>query len=413
MALDGLHHDDAALASATDAAPDETGTAVEGRVAMNAPHPVDRERQVVLETRGLTKEFKVGWAPGERGRSRRLRAVDGVDLAISVGETMSIVGESGCGKSTTAKLVLDLETPTAGDVYFQGSRLSSLRGPGYRSYRLAVQTVFQDPSSALNPRRTVAKLLAEPLRAADVLPRSRFADRISELLDQVGLDPATAGAYPHELSGGMKQRVAVAQALATTPSVIVLDEPVSALDVSIRAQIMNLLKEVQVDNGIGYLLIAHDLATVRYLSHQVAAMYLGRVVERASSAAFFAEALHPYTLALVSAAIPRTDGDSDRIILGGDLPSPADPPPGCKFHTRCWLRSELGGPSLCTTSEPELVAVSNDQSVACHFVEEARFSEVRVRLLGHMEPDPAAADPTDRGGRGPDAAANGQEAPRR
>jgi oligopeptide/dipeptide ABC transporter ATP-binding protein len=291
-----------------------------------------------------------------------VRAVDGVSFDVGPHQTLSIVGESGCGKTTTARLILRLDRPTGGRITFQGQDVATLKGADLRRYRASVQAVFQDPTSSLNPRMRAFDIIAEPLVVNARVGRQEARDRVQELLLAVGLEPAAAVNFPHEFSGGMRQRVAVARALALRPSLIVLDEPVSALDVSIRAQIMNLLRDLQARFGMAYLLIAHDLATVRYLSHQVVVMYLGRIVESAPSEELFRRPLHPYTRALISASLPTRPGQvHDEILLGGDVPSPTDPPAGCRFHPRCPFAFDR-----CSREEPVVRELAPGHRAACH-----------------------------------------------
>jgi oligopeptide/dipeptide ABC transporter ATP-binding protein len=275
---------------------------------------------------------------------------------------MSLVGESGCGKTTTAKLILLLEPHTSGSIIFRNQEISSLRGQALRNYRASVQAVFQDPWSSLNPRLRGRAIIGEPLVVNQRLGGAQLRERIDELLTSVGLNRAVANYFPHELSGGMRQRLAIARALALNPSLVVLDEPVSALDVSIRAQIMNLLKDLQDRFGMSYLLIAHNLATVRYLSHRMAVMYVGRLVEYGDSEDVFSNPLHPYTQALISAAAANRPGRAGaEIILGGDVPSPANPPSGCRFHPRCPAAF-----ARCSQEEPQLRELAPGHKVACH-----------------------------------------------
>jgi oligopeptide transport system ATP-binding protein len=348
----------------------------------------------LLSVKDLRQHFPLrGSWPWSKSRGV-VKAVDGVSFDLGERETLALVGESGCGKTTTARLLLQLGEPTSGDVEFQGSGIWQLDRAAQRAYRRSVQAVFQDPTSALSPRRRVKKIVTEPLITIENLSRGDAEARISDLLAPVGLTPDVADRFPHMLSGGMKQRVAIAQALATHPSVIVLDEPVSALDVSTSAEILNLLKRIQADFGVSYVLITHNLATVRYLAHQVAAMYLGTIVEKGSNSEIFHNAIHPYTLALISASLPReeTSNARERIILEGDIPSPVNPPKGCRFHTRCWLAQSLGNPERCRTEEPVLLEVSGTQRSACHYPTESAASPQRKALLASL----TASDDTGR-----------------
>ena len=316
----------------------------------------------MLEIKDLKKHFPVrGTLPLSPVRAW-VRAVDSISFSLQAEETFALVGESGCGKTTTAKLILLLEKPTAGAIYFLGKDIGQLKGGDLRMYRSAVQAIFQDPGNSLNPRMRIGHTIAEPLLANRSLPRKEVAERVQQLLLNVGLDPATAAHFPHEFSGGQRQRIAVARALAINPRIIVLDEPVSALDVSIRAQIMNLLKDLQGQYAMSYLLIAHNLATVRYLSHRVGVMYLGEIVEEADSEELFTNPLHPYTKALISAALPvRPDEQAEAIVLPAEVPSPTNPPPGCRFHTRCPFAFDR-----CSVEVPELRELAPGHKAACH-----------------------------------------------
>jgi len=314
----------------------------------------------LLEARNLTKHFplKRGLFGGVGGA---VRAVDDVSFTIESGRTLGVVGESGCGKTTTAKLVLRLESPTAGEIRFDGRVLEDLAGDDLRVYRRSVQAVFQDPFASLDPRMRVGDIIAEPVITNEHLPKDAVRRRIDHLLDVVGLPARSATLFPHEFSGGQRQRIAIARALALSPRIVVLDEPVSALDVSIRAQILNLLRDLQRELGLAYLFIAHDLAAVAHMSHTIAVMYLGKIVEIGDARTIAREPRHPYTKALFSAALPsHPDERREEIILPGEVPSPVNPPAGCRFHPRC--------PSVmdrCSTDVPTLEA-SNGRRVSCH-----------------------------------------------
>jgi oligopeptide/dipeptide ABC transporter ATP-binding protein len=314
----------------------------------------------ILELAQLVKHF-----PVRRGLFARdagaVRAVDEVSFAIEPGQTLGLVGESGCGKTTTAKLVLLLETPTSGEIRFEGNRLATLDPAGLRAYRRSVQAVFQDPFASLNPRMRVGAIIAEPLLTNETVPAAEARARVVRLLELVGLPERAADLFPHEFSGGQRQRIAIARALALSPKLVVLDEPVSALDVSIRAQILNLLRDLQRRLGLSYLFIAHDLAAVAHMSHTIAVMYLGKIVEIGEARRVAEKPLHPYTRALFSAALPsHPDEPRDDIVLTGEVPSPLNPPAGCRFHPRCpsaMPQCSLGLPVLRTSAE---------RRVACH-----------------------------------------------
>jgi oligopeptide transport system ATP-binding protein len=306
-------------------------------------------------TQGIIFQRKVG----------AVRAVDGLSFSIRKGETMGLVGESGCGKSTTGRAILQLHRPTSGTVQFEGVELTRLKGEPLRKMRRQMQMIFQDPYASLNPRMTVGSIIGEPLDIHNLAKGKEKQQRVEELLRVVGLNPYFANRYPHEFSGGQRQRIGIARALAVNPSFIVCDEPISALDVSIQAQIINLLEELQDEFGLTYLFIAHDLSVVRHISDRIAVMYLGKIVELADRLDLYENPLHPYTKALLSAVPipdPAIERKRERIILTGDVPSPVAPPPGCRFHTRCPLAD-----TICREQEPEFREVTPGHWAACHF----------------------------------------------
>jgi oligopeptide transport system ATP-binding protein len=306
-------------------------------------------------TQGIIFQRKVG----------AVRAVDGLSFSIRKGETMGLVGESGCGKSTTGRAILQLHRPTSGTVQFEGVELTRLKGEPLRKMRRQMQMIFQDPYASLNPRMTVGSIIGEPLEIHNLARGKEKQQRVEELLRVVGLNPYFANRYPHEFSGGQRQRIGIARALAVNPSFIVCDEPISALDVSIQAQIINLLEELQDEFGLTYLFIAHDLSVVRHISDRIAVMYLGKIVELADRLELYENPLHPYTKALLSAVPipdPAIERKRERIILTGDVPSPVAPPPGCRFHTRCPLAD-----TICREQEPEFREVTPGHWAACHF----------------------------------------------
>jgi peptide/nickel transport system ATP-binding protein len=311
-----------------------------------------------------------------------VRAVDGVDLQIRRGETYGLVGESGCGKSTLGRAILNLEPPTEGSVVFDGEDIAALRGEALRRKRQDIQMVFQDPMGSLDPRQSVESLLIEGMKAHGLAKDEKSAaKRLRELLAAVGLPPAALKKYPHEFSGGQRQRIGIARALSVNPKLIVADEPVSALDVSVQAQVINLLEDLQDEFGLTYLVVAHDLAVVRHISDRIGVMYLGALVEEADADDLYAKPLHPYTRALMSAVPvpdPLVEDRRERILLKGDLPSPANPPKGCRFHTRCPWRQE----TRCDTERPQLRVVEIDgvpssHRVACHWAEQIESGEIQ------------------------------------
>ena len=306
----------------------------------------------LLEVRELRKHFG------------RVRAVDGLDFSLKSGRTLAVVGESGCGKTTTAKLILRLEQPSSGQVLVDGENVHTLQGGSLRRFRMRVQAVFQDPWSSLNPRKRVRSIIAEPLIVNERLSRKEVDRRVHKVLRDVGMRPEQARNFPHEFSGGQRQRIAIASALISSPALIILDEPVSALDVSIRAQIMNLFKDLQSEYEVSYLLVAHDLGTTRYMADDIAVMYLGQIVEYAPSEELFENPRHPYTQALLSATLPaHPDESKEEIVLPGEIPSPLNPPAGCRFNPRCPVKL---GP-VCERTSPLLRrGTASRQCVACH-----------------------------------------------
>ena len=303
-------------------------------------------------TKGLILQRTIG----------QVKAVDGVSFEIPEGQTYSLVGESGCGKTTTSRMILMVEPPTEGEVYFEGQSIQNFSSADQKNFRASVQAVFQDPWSSLNPRMKVDSIIAEPITAHRRATKQEIKSEVNELLSVVGLHPFHGDRYPHEFSGGQRQRIAIARALSTRPKLMVLDEPVSALDVSIRAQILNLLKELQERYHLTYLLIAHNLATVRYMSHKVGVMYLGKIVEEAEPQKLFTNPLHPYTKALISASLPaHPRKQREEIVLTGEVPSPLNPPSGCSFHPRCPFVMDH-----CSTDLPEFREVEPGHRVSCH-----------------------------------------------
>ncbi len=318
----------------------------------------------LLQVRDLRKHYPV--RKGVFGRlAGKVHAVDGISFSIAESETLGLVGESGCGKSTAGKTILRLLDPTAGTIEWRGQRIDALGRAAMRPFRRELQAVFQDPYSSLNPRLRAADIVAEPLRNYERLAAATVRERVAWLFEKVGLRPDQMIKYPHEFSGGQRQRLGIARALAVRPKLIVCDEPVSALDVSVQAQVINLLEDLQAEFGVSYLFVAHDLAVVEHISHRVAVMYLGKIVELTDKRSLFRDPQHPYTEALLSAVpVPDPKAQKKRIILPGDVPSPITPPPGCRFHTRCPYAEER-----CRREEPAMKEVRPGHFVACHLRE--------------------------------------------
>jgi oligopeptide/dipeptide ABC transporter ATP-binding protein len=331
----------------------------------------------LLQVRDLVKHYHAGGVFA--AKSPPVRAVDGVSFEIGHGETLALVGESGCGKSSVGRTILRLQEPTSGEAVFEGRNVFTLGREPLRALRRRMQIIFQDPYGSLNPRMTIGAAVAEGMEIHRLASGAELRRRVASLLEEVGLDASYARRYPHEFSGGQRQRIGIARALAVEPAFIVCDEPVSALDVSVQAQVLNLLADLQKQRGLSYLFIAHDLAVVRQIAQRIAVMYLGRIVETGSTEALLADPRHPYTQALLS-AVPEPDPDAQRqrIVLQGDLPSPSSPPPGCPFHTRCFhpLRNER-----CRTEVPLLRPVA-ESLVACHYAEVSAAAALAAEVAG-------------------------------
>ncbi|WP_406173657.1 ABC transporter ATP-binding protein [Streptomyces sp. NBC_00996] len=354
----------------------KTGAA-DAVVPQQAAAPEDRadsakgsgDREVLLRVQGLKKHFPIRKGVLQR-QVAAVKAVDGIDFEVRKGETLGVVGESGCGKSTMGRVITRLQDPTGGTIEFEGKDITSLSVGKMRPLRRDIQMIFQDPYGSLNPRHTIGSIVSAPFRLQGVEPEGGVKKEVQRLLELVGLSPEHFNRYPHEFSGGQRQRIGIARALALKPKLVVADEPVSALDVSIQAQVVNLMDDLQSELGLTYVIIAHDLSVVRHVSDRIAVMYLGKIVELADRTSLYEAPMHPYTKALMSAVpVPdpkRRGAKSERILLKGDVPSPISPPSGCRFHTRCWKATEI-----CRTTEPPLLELKPGQQVACHHPENA------------------------------------------
>ncbi|MFF6784392.1 dipeptide ABC transporter ATP-binding protein [Streptomyces sp. NPDC012510] len=373
--------------------PAQTGEAAHAAILAKDAAP----GEILLKVTGLQKHFPIRKGLFKRQVSA-VRAVDGIDFEVRAGETLGVVGESGCGKSTMGRLITRLLEPTAGTVEFEGRDITHLGVGGMRPLRRDIQMIFQDPYSSLNPRHTIGTIIGAPFRLQNVTPEGGVKKEVQRLLSVVGLNPEHYNRYPHEFSGGQRQRIGIARALALKPRMVVADEPVSALDVSIQAQVVNLMDDLQDELGLTYVIIAHDLSVVRHVSDRIAVMYLGKIVELADRDSLYTAPMHPYTKALLSAVpIPdpkRRGAKSERILLKGDVPSPIAPPSGCRFHTRCWKATQV-----CTTTEPPLAELKPGQRVACHHPENFEDQQPQDVVLltaakeaGELVPDAVLAE---------------------
>jgi oligopeptide transport system ATP-binding protein len=344
-------------------------------------------RAGLLEIRDLVKHFPIKSGVLIDRQVGAVQAVDGVTLTVKEGETLGLVGESGCGKSTLCRTVLQLIPPTSGSVQFEGEELVGRRGRALRPLRREMQMIFQDPYASLNPRQRVGEIVGSPLRIHGLASGDALKRQVNELLERVGLGPEHFNRFPHEFSGGQRQRIGIARALALRPKLIIADEPVSALDVSIQAQIINLLEDLQDEFKLTYIFVAHDLGVIRHVSDRIAVMYLGKIVELGPAEEVYAKPIHPYTLSLLSALPipdPKANAEREQIVLEGDLPSPANPPPACRFHTRCPYATEI-----CSQEEPALVHYGNDHWAACHHPLHREHPEAVGETLPELKQEPA------------------------
>ncbi|MGW1615446.1 ABC transporter ATP-binding protein [Streptomyces sp. NPDC002285] len=351
------------------------------------------EREVLLKVEGLQKHFPIRKGVLQR-QVGAVKAVDGIDFEVRKGETLGVVGESGCGKSTMGRVITRLQDPTGGSIHFEGQDITRLSTAGMRPLRRDIQMIFQDPYGSLNPRHTIGGIVSAPFRLQGVEPEGGVKKEVQRLLELVGLSPEHYNRYPHEFSGGQRQRIGIARALALKPKLVVADEPVSALDVSIQAQVVNLMDDLQEELGLTYVIIAHDLSVVRHVSDRIAVMYLGKIVELADRTSLYEAPMHPYTKALMSAVpVPdpkRRGAKSERILLRGDVPSPISPPSGCRFHTRCWKATEI-----CRTTEPPLLELRPGQRVACHHPENFEDQQPQDTVLLTVAKEAAELVPTE------------------
>ncbi|MGH2401367.1 MAG: ABC transporter ATP-binding protein [Candidatus Limnocylindria bacterium] len=364
-----------------------------------------RNGRPLVEVDGLSQFFPLIGGVLQR-KVGDVKAVDDVSFTIRQGETLGLVGESGCGKTTVGRSLLRLIDSTGGRILFDGTDITHLSGRKLAPFRRRMQIIFQDPFASLDPRAQVGSSIAEGLRIHGLGSASERRTRVEKFMELVGLQPYQARRYPHEFSGGQRQRIGIARALVLEPDLVVCDEPVSALDVSIQAQVLNLLRGLQQELGLTYLFVAHNMGVVEHISDRVAVMYLGGIAELADSTDIYRRPLHPYTIALLSAVPPASPRDRDRrrrIILLGDVPSPVNPPSGCRFHTRCWLRRQLDNPERCVTERPELRTLDGfgSQQVACHFAEQLTPGAERERLIGEAARTSSAFDTSDEEATGP------------